>query len=72
MRRYEKATEMNQNYFDKVYEKTYRTLLRYVRHPEAVPAGEAAAKTVRELAARMGLDDGRLAALDADLGALAE
>jgi alpha-L-rhamnosidase len=51
---------------------TYRTLLRYVRHPEAVPAGEAAAKTVRELAARMGLDDGRLAALDADLGALAE
>lgn len=29
MRRDEKATEMNQNYFDKVYEKTYRTLLRY-------------------------------------------
>jgi len=51
---------------------TYRTLLRYVRHPEAVPADEAAAKSVRELAARMGLDDGRLAALDADLGALAE
>lgn len=51
---------------------TYRTLLRYVRHPVAVPADEAAAKTVRELAVRMGLDDGRLAALDADLGALAE
>jgi hypothetical protein len=51
---------------------TYRTLLRYVRHPEAVPADEAAAKSVRELSVRMGLDDGRLAALDADLGALAE